>query len=179
MTKKSCVGMSYKLCPACLDRHDETVLIDRRLKDSLDYDNFTGWAMCPVHEKMREKYVILVECETAPAGDNPLVSAKRTGQLAFVKRDVWEGVFNSEMPKAMAWVPVGVIQSLQDRMPTADQTNVTRASNEDNADKTNSVGPQGSHQEGSATSESEGPGSDQGDAGSQGDGSPDGEPAAR
>lgn len=52
---KSYVGSGFSLCPVCGIKHDEVVLLDKRLSNSLERENFMGWAMCQEHERLRSE----------------------------------------------------------------------------------------------------------------------------
>lgn len=100
---KSHVGMGFTLCPVCGKKHDEVVLIDKHLRQSLARDNFMGWGLCPEHEALSKEYVALIEV----TNDEPptLETADRTGRYVHVKREAWPHIFNSEAPA----IPFGFI----------------------------------------------------------------------
>ena len=120
--EKSHVGMGYALCPICHKKHDEVVLLDRRLRKSLPRESFTGeFKLCPEHEAMRAEYIALVEVSNPnPTGAviNPK-DAVLTGNIAHVRRTVAPHIFNIELPDTLAFVYVepGVIEKLQAMTP--------------------------------------------------------------
>lgn len=57
---KSYVGMGYKTCPVCHVKHDEVILLDRRMKNSLENSIFMGYELCPEHMKMCDEYLAVV-----------------------------------------------------------------------------------------------------------------------
>lgn len=123
---KSHVGTGYMVCPVCGEKHDEVVLLDRRLKDSLEPESALGWALCPAHARMKDEYVALVEVEEEPSGVNPLATAKRTGQIAHVRRIAYTKLFKGALPPdVMSFVGIGVIQKLQGLMPAEEQATTT------------------------------------------------------
>lgn len=131
MSDKSHVGMGFAVCPICGQKHDEVVLLDKRLKNSLDRENFTGWLLCPTHKAMEAEFIALVEVEEEPKGDEhtKLATAKRTGNLAHVRRAVWNDIFNVSPPKFMCFVPVGVIQKIQGMVPHEEHDNSQQVTN--------------------------------------------------
>jgi len=62
---KSHVGMEQKVCPVCGTAFDTgTILLDKRLRNSLERKTVTGWDLCPEHAKLWKKgYIALVECD--------------------------------------------------------------------------------------------------------------------
>lgn len=111
---KSHVGMGYSICPVCGTKHDEVVLLDRQLKNTLECDNFMGWAMCPEHEKLRQEgYIALIEVKNQPSG---LADADRTGNIAHVRDSAWQKLFNTPIPpKGITFIEVGVLEQIKQR----------------------------------------------------------------
>lgn len=110
--EKSHVGMGYDVCPVCCTEHSETVLIDRRLKKSLQRRQATGWAMCPACQaKKDEGYIALVICTNQPSSLN---DANRTGEVAHVRASAWPGIFNTPVPpKGMGFAGQEVLEILR------------------------------------------------------------------
>jgi hypothetical protein len=97
--------------------HSETVLIDTRLKPTLESKNYTGYAMCDEHaEQIKAGYIALVEVSnTEPV--HMLNDAQRTGQIAMVRREVWDKLFDMPVPpQNLAFVEQGVVAMLQQRV---------------------------------------------------------------
>src|ERR1700728_4140062 len=110
---KSHVGMGVDVCPICLKEHNETVLIHTKLANKLDPKNFTGWDLCPECKQFQsEGYVAIIECENA----NPtLENAVRTGNIARLKKHVWDRVFNTSCGEyPFVFCQKGVIDRLQE-----------------------------------------------------------------
>lgn len=113
---KSHVGMGYQLCPICYEKHDKVVLLDRRLKDPLEPESFTGFSLCPKHAAMQEEYVALVECSNSNVSGNlKPQDAKPTGAYAHIRRTVTDQVFNVPIPADIPFVycEAGVIGKLK------------------------------------------------------------------
>lgn len=103
--------MGYHVCPVCLKEHDEVVLLDRRMRDTLTNHEFVGWELCEEHLKLfNDGYVALVECENQPTG---LADAKRTGAIAHIRAEAWPHIFNVPVPpKGLCFVEKGTIEVL-------------------------------------------------------------------
>ena len=114
-TEKSHVGMGHKLCPVCGTKHDEVVLLDRRLRKSLDRDVCMGFELCPEHAKMSGEYLSIVE-----AVGNPLDGGTLTGRSAHLRWHIAGRVFDVEMSRLHPFVfcEPGVIERLQAMQPT-------------------------------------------------------------
>ena len=114
---RSHVGMGVHVCPVCMKEHDEVVLLDKRLRPTLERRNFVGWKLCDEHEKLWEEgYIALVEC----TNDSPptLESVKRTGLIAHVRKEVWSNIFSGSVPdNPIVFVQEGAIEKLQAMMP--------------------------------------------------------------
>lgn len=116
---KSHVGMGFQLCPICYEKHDEVVLLDRQLKDSLEHDNFMGFSLCPKHEDMKTEYIALVECSNTHIGDNlKPEDARPTGIYAHIRREAAKFIFNVDLPATLDFVycEVGVIGKIKERV---------------------------------------------------------------
>lgn len=113
---KSHVGLGFSVCPVCGIKHDEVVLLNMHLRNSLRKDNFMGWSMCVEHKKLELEYVALVEVSntTQPTLENAI----RTGVVAHVRREAWPIVFNSKVPNVpMVFVECGVVDKLNAMIP--------------------------------------------------------------
>jgi hypothetical protein len=118
MTEKSHVGMGYSVCPICGKKHDEVVLLDKRLKASLEREQCVGISLCPEHEAMSKEFLALVEVRNGGVGAGRHLKpqdADMTGQVAHVKRDVVSQIFNVTIPAdmPMIYVEEGVIAALK------------------------------------------------------------------
>ena len=107
MTEKSHVGMGHKVCPVCHKKHDEVVLLDRKLRKVIERDNFLGFELCPEHAAMSGEYLALVEA-TEKGGSIGL-----TGNVCHIKWAVAKEVLNVNGDHPFAWVEPGVIAWLQ------------------------------------------------------------------
>lgn len=119
---KSHVSLEQAQCPVCGIVHNTgSLLLDRRLRQSLDHHTVTHYAMCPEHQKLRDHgYVALIELSSTPRQTGldeswPL----RTGNLAHVRASTWANIFDSQPPKGgIAFVEAGVLQMLEAKVAT-------------------------------------------------------------
>lgn len=101
---KSHVSLEQQVCVVCGKPFDTgAVLLDKRLKDSMESHTVTGWGMCPAHEEQRANgFVALVECDpTKTPVDNHTVKqeeAYRTGVIVHIRREVWSEIFDVPAP---------------------------------------------------------------------------------
>ena len=124
MTDKSHVGMEQKVCHICGVTYDTgAILLDKRLRNSLDPKVVTGWGMCDeCGAKIGDDYIALVEVAEPPAWMRDTLKpdeANRTGNIAWVKRHVFRAIFNrpdtgeNDKPLSMVFVQPGLIEQLQ------------------------------------------------------------------
>ena len=123
MNDKSQVSMERRVCLVCGTAYDTgSILLDKRLRASMERYTTTGWDLCAEHQKLSDDgFVALVECDPersgSPAGGGCVKpeQAYRTGRLAHLKRKVFTELFNvpitAEQP--CVFVEPGVIEQLQ------------------------------------------------------------------
>lgn len=120
---KSHVSMERVICVVCGKPYDTgAILLDRRLRDSMEPQTVTGYGMCPEHEDLRAKgYVALVgidpgkskEARAHPGTINP-EDAYRTGDIAHIRVAALPRIFNIPAPEKMvAFVELEVIEKLK------------------------------------------------------------------
>ncbi len=127
MNEKSHVSMEQHVCLVCGVAFDTgAILLDKRLRASMEHHTTTGWDLCAEHQKLAEDgFVALVECDPqrsgSPGGRLKPEQAYRTGRLAHIKRHVFAQVFNVpiEAYQACVFVEPGVIEQLQAMVPPA------------------------------------------------------------
>lgn len=110
MSDKSYVSMAQHQCVVCGELYDTgEILLDKRLRASMDRYTVTGTGLCPVHRKMRDDgYVMLIV-----ANENH----ERTGALVQVRASVWPTLFNIPAPNGgVAYISPDTLQILQSRM---------------------------------------------------------------
>lgn len=131
MNDKSHVSFEQHVCLVCGVTFDTgNLLLDRRLRASMQRHTTTGWGLCPEHRKLYDDgYVALVECDPqrsgAPAdgGRVKLEQVYRTGRMAHLRREAFGQVFNVPIAanQPCVFVGPGVIEKLQALVaPTTD-----------------------------------------------------------
>ena len=117
---KSYVSMGMHICPICGKKHEANeILLDRRIKDSLERETITGYGLCEECKKNTDKgYVALVsidaeKSETNPDGTINISSAYRTGKLLFLRKEVASKMFNAEIKTEMVFVDDEVINHIE------------------------------------------------------------------
>ena len=123
MNEKSHVSLEQHACLVCGIAYDTgSILLDKRLRASLQRHTTTGWGLCAEHQKLSDDgFVALVECDTQRSGKASGADrlkpeqTYRTGRLAHLKRDVFATVFNVPIAadQACVFVEPGVIEQLQ------------------------------------------------------------------
>ncbi|HAT1587304.1 TPA: ATPase [Citrobacter farmeri] len=123
MNDKSHVSLEQHVCLVCGTRFNTgVVLLDRRLRASMERHTATGWGLCPEHQKLSDDgFVALVECDPqrsgSPAGGGRVKPEQvyRTGRLAHLKREAFAQVFDVPIAadQPCVFVEPGVIEQLQ------------------------------------------------------------------
>ena len=123
MNDKSHVSLEQHVCLVCGTAFDTgAILLDKRLRASMERRTATGWGLCPEHQKLSDDgFVALVECDPqrsgSPAGGGRVKpeQAYRTGRLAHLKREAFAQVFNVPIAadQPCVFVEPGVIEQLQ------------------------------------------------------------------
>ena len=98
--EKSYVSIAQKVCIVTGNLYDSgEILMDKRLENSMEHKTTVGMGVCPEVEKLFNKgYVALIEVDSAKSGsgnDKKLSpkDAYRTGNFAYLKRDVFKELF--------------------------------------------------------------------------------------
>jgi len=123
MNDKSHVSLEQHACLVCGIAYDTgSILLDKRLRASLERHTTTGWGLCAEHQRLSDDgFVALVECDPQRSGKASGADrlkpgqAYRTGRLAHLKRDVFAAMFNVPITadQACVFVEPGVIEQLQ------------------------------------------------------------------
>lgn len=123
MSDKSHVSMEQHVCQVCGIKFDTgSLLLDRRLRDSMERYTTTGWGLCPEHQKLFDDgYVALVECDPQRSGMTSSTdrlkpeNAYRTGRIAHLRRSVFADIFDTpvEADLPLVFIEPGVIEQLQ------------------------------------------------------------------
>lgn len=102
--KKSYASLENRVCPVCGVQHDNDcgVLLDTRLKDSMEHTTVTGYGMCKEHADLWEKgfvALVVINASKSNVGDRANVVQEdvyRTGQIIHMAGYVFESMFNQE-----------------------------------------------------------------------------------
>lgn len=123
MNNQSHVSLEQHVCLVCGVRFDTgAILLDRRLRASMEHHTATGWGLCAEHQKLSDDgFVALIECDPqrsgSPAGGAKVKPAQayRTGRVAHLRREVFARVFNVPIAadQQCVFVEPGVIEQLQ------------------------------------------------------------------
>ena len=119
---KSYVSMERRVCVVCCKEYDTgALLLDKRLRDSMDKHTLTGWGMCEEHQKLKDDgYVAMVGCDASKQGDSDTIKpeeAHRTGKIAHIKKHVFNSIFNVEAPcHGVVFCDSKIIDKLQTKM---------------------------------------------------------------
>lgn len=124
MSDKSYVSMEQQVCMVCGKTYDTgTILLDRRLKESMEGHTVTGMGLCPEDEqKYKEGYLALVEINPSKSkehkGKIKPEDAYRTGVVVHIRRTVARKILNipiaDDLP--VAFIPPEVTAMLQEMM---------------------------------------------------------------
>lgn len=121
MNDKSHVSLEQHVCIVCGTAFDTgAILLDKRLRASMEHHTKTGWGLCPEHQKLSDDgFVALIEIDPersvlGSVGVRP-EQAHRTGRLAHLKRNAFPKVFDVPIQDAQVCVFIepGVIEQLQ------------------------------------------------------------------
>jgi len=111
MNTKSYVSLEQHLCLVCGSTFKTgDILVDRRMRPSMEMYTTTGWGLCAEHQKLSDDgFLALVECDPqrSDKGPNGTLSnngAFRTGRLAHIKREKCASVFNQPVTADDAFV---------------------------------------------------------------------------
>src|SRR3546814_18826039 len=92
MNDKSHVSLEQHACLVCGARFDTgAILLDKRLRASMERPTATGWGLCPEHQKLSDDgFVALVECDPQRSG-SPSGADRMTPEQRSEQRRVGKG----------------------------------------------------------------------------------------
>src|SRR5262245_1868808 len=102
-----------------------SILMDRRLQESLEKYTTTSWGLCAEHAQLhKDVYITLIEGNPERSGALSaegmlaLGEAYRTGTIAHVPRYIFAAIVESSIPDKLAavFVKPGVIELVRARM---------------------------------------------------------------
>jgi len=96
--EKSHVSLDTKVCILCNKHFEVGVLLDRKLKNSLERNTITGVALCP--ECTKEGFTLLIEVDPDKSviENNRMKpqNAYKTGRNIYIKNELFEQMFHSD-----------------------------------------------------------------------------------
>ena len=104
---KSYISVEVKVCEICGSEWEtNSILLDKRLKESMESKTITGYGLCPEHQKLHDEgYIALIAVDESRSSNKPknniikgLDGIYRTGNIAFIKREAAKKVFDCEIP---------------------------------------------------------------------------------
>lgn len=105
---KSHVSMEQHLCIVCCKPVDTgAILIDKRLRQTLERTTVTGWGMCEEHQKLKDAgFVALIACDPTKTKERDGVikaagDAYRTGTFCHLRETAFVEVINVPVPENM------------------------------------------------------------------------------
>lgn len=122
MNEKSYVSMEQQVCLVCGKAFDTgALLLDKRLRNSMERHTKTGWGLCSEHQGLFDKgFVALIECDPQRSGARAGAriapeQAYRTGRVAHLKRELFAKLFNQPIESTLpcVFVETDVIDQLQ------------------------------------------------------------------
>lgn len=114
MSNKSHVGLGHHLCPVCLTRTEEVVLLDKCLKETLERDNFLGWEMCKEHKEQTDNdYVHIIIINNPESSDVNLYTADRTGITVAIRRTAFKEIFSTTSMTNIAFGTEELLEKLK------------------------------------------------------------------
>lgn len=111
---KSHVSLEQHRCMVCgVDYDTGVILLKKNLSPTLDRTTVTGMGLCPDHQALYDQgYIALVAVDPEKSG-RPMANgnldpekAHRTGELAHLRREVFEQVFNVPATKGGRMLPM-------------------------------------------------------------------------
>lgn len=116
---KSYASMEQHQCPICLTLFETgNILMDQRLRKKFEMQTLTGYSPCAkCEEKLSQGFVALIETAGTKQGNTTTLDVPRSGNLVFMKREVFSQIFDAPPPATdkppMVFIEPGVIQKLQ------------------------------------------------------------------
>ena len=109
------------MCPACGEEFDTgTILMDKRLRQTLERKTCTHWLLCPTHAKQIDAgYILLVgaDPDKSTISENQTIKpdgAYRTGEIAAVQGHLWDDLLGVPRPlKSFVYCEPEVIKQIR------------------------------------------------------------------
>jgi len=126
---KSYVTMEQLVCRVCGKKFDSgSILMNRNLREVFNHKTTTGYGICNDDQaKINDGFIALVAIDESKSGEhlpngniNP-ENAWRTGEIAYLKRDVFDAICNIHVDASipLVFVDPEVIRILERRVQHA------------------------------------------------------------
>lgn len=119
--EKDFVSMEQQVCLVCGNQFDTgCILLDSRLRPSMERTTVTGIGLCPEHQKLHDDgFIALVAVDparssTLPDGSLDPTKAYRLGPIVHLKREAAKRIIKltAELHKPMLFAEAAVIELL-------------------------------------------------------------------
>ena len=117
--EKSYVSLDTKVCPICTKKHEVGILLDTRLRNTMEKHTITGYETCPeckTHIENNFVAFVSVDIEKSTRNSNEHLSvegAYRTGRIAWLKKSVAEQMFGRKINSPMIFASDVLIDDLE------------------------------------------------------------------
>jgi len=118
---KSYVSMEQKVCIITGKTYDAgSILLDKRLKNSMDINTITGWGISPeAQDIINDDKIALIgvdESKSKITNGNILPEdAYRTGEIVYIKKSIADNMFNIVINNDFIFVDKEVINIIKDK----------------------------------------------------------------
>ena len=124
MSDKSYVSIEKKQCPICGTLHDVGILLDTRLRDSMEQSTVTGYDLCPEHKELHESgYIAFIGVANNyhPQDNKGHVSdAPRTGEYIHMRRELAKQMIpnmpDDHLAQPLVFIPQESIDQIKEIM---------------------------------------------------------------
>lgn len=115
MSDRSHVSLEQHRCLICGTTFETgTLLLDKRLRPSMERLTLTGWGLCPEHQQLfDDDFIAFVEITNTEDTSPSFESADRTGRVMHIRRPAAEELFGQPFSKPFAFIALGVIEHIQ------------------------------------------------------------------
>ena len=124
MSDKSYVSIEKKQCPICGTLHYVGILLDRRLRNSMEQSTVTGYDLCPEHKELHESgYIAFIGVANNyhPQDNKGHVSdAPRTGEYIHMRRELAKQMIpnmpDDHLAQPLVFIPQESIDQIKEIM---------------------------------------------------------------
>lgn len=123
--EKDYVSLDTKVCPVCVKKHSVGVLLNTRLRKTLERNTVTGWEYCPeCQTNIENGYIafVSVDIEKSIRSSN-VEGAYRTGRIAWLRKPVAEEMFNHKINSPMVFASDELVDNLEKMKNEAEMAN--------------------------------------------------------